>query len=99
MFFYDDGNKLGSSRVLLKVADRHDSFGDTLLPHIDAAYNLARWLARDASDAEDIVQEAYVRALKYRGTFSGGDVKSWMLRIVRNTCYTFLHKESRVDRI
>ena len=74
------------------MANRNDSFGDTLLPHIDAAYNLARWLVRDVSDAEDVVQESYVRALKYGDTFAGGDIKSWMLRIVRNTCYTFLTK-------
>jgi len=56
------------------------------LPHLDAAYTLARYLLRDPHDAEDAVQEAYLRALKYFGTYRGGDPKAWILAIVRNTC-------------
>jgi RNA polymerase sigma-70 factor (ECF subfamily) len=64
----------------------------TLLPHLDAAYNLARWLTRDARDAEDVVQEAYLRALKHFDTFKGDDARPWLLRIVRNTYYTWIQR-------
>lgn len=67
-------------------------FEKTVLPHFDAAYNLARWLTRDLADAEDVVQESYMRAFKFFGGFNGGDGKSWMLRIVRNTCFSWLQK-------
>ena len=65
---------------------------EALLPHLDAAYNLARWLTRDARDAEDIVQEAYLRALKHFATFKGGNARPWLLRIVRNTYYTWIQR-------
>jgi RNA polymerase sigma-70 factor (ECF subfamily) len=71
---------------------RNANFEETFLPHLDAAYNLARWLTRDPSDADDVVQEAYMRALKFFGGFHGGDSRSWILKIVRNTCYTWLQK-------
>jgi len=65
---------------------------ETLLPHLDAAYNLARWLTRDARDAEDVVQEAFLRALKHFATFKGGDARPWLLKIVRNTYYTWIQR-------
>jgi RNA polymerase sigma-70 factor (ECF subfamily) len=68
------------------------NFEEVFLPHLDAAYNLARWLTRDASDADDVVQEAYLRAFRFFDGFQGGDSRSWILRIVRNTCYTWLSK-------
>ena len=58
--------------------------------HLDAAYNLARWLARDEHDAEDVVQEACLRAFKFFGSFHGGNARAWLLAIVRNTYYTWL---------
>jgi RNA polymerase sigma-70 factor, ECF subfamily len=64
-----------------------ESFDDVVLPHLDAAYRLARWLMRDEHDAEDVLQEASLRALRYFRTFVGGDGRAWFLRIVRNTCY------------
>jgi RNA polymerase sigma-70 factor, ECF subfamily len=64
-----------------------------LLPHLGAAYNLARWLTRDEHDAEDVVQEAYLRALKFFGGFHGADGRAWFLAIVRNTSYTWLEKK------
>jgi RNA polymerase sigma-70 factor (ECF subfamily) len=67
-------------------------FEQTILPHMDAAYNLARWLTRRDQDAEDVVQEAYLRAFQFFGSFRGGDGRTWLLAIVRNTCYTWLHK-------
>jgi RNA polymerase sigma factor (sigma-70 family) len=68
------------------------SFEQTVLPHLDAAYNLARWLVRNTQDAEDVVQEACLRAVKFFGGYQGGDSRSWLLRIVRNTAYSFLEK-------
>ena len=63
-----------------------ESFDEVVLPHLDAAYRLARWLMRNEHDAEDVVQEASLRALRYFRTFTGGNGRAWFLRIVRNTC-------------
>ena len=68
------------------------SFEDLLLPHLNAAYNFARWLTRDDANAEDLVQDAYLRAWKSFGGFNGGDGKAWLLTIVRNTCYTWMQR-------
>ena len=65
-------------------------FNALVLPHLDAAYNLARWLTRDAYDAEDVVQDACVRALKYVDSLQGGDARGWFLKIVRNAFYDWL---------
>jgi RNA polymerase sigma-70 factor, ECF subfamily len=62
------------------------SFDEVILPHLDAASRLARWLLRNDEDAEDVVQEATLRALRYFRTFTGGNARAWFLRIVRNTC-------------
>src|ERR1700722_3578686 len=62
------------------------------MPHLDAAYNLARWLAGNHHDAEDIVQEACVRALRFASGYRGGNSRSWLLAIVRNMTYTWLKK-------
>ena len=67
-------------------------FEQAVLPHLGAAYNLARWLTRDAHDADDVVQEAYLRACQFFDGFHGGDGRAWLLKIVRNTCYTWLEK-------
>jgi len=67
------------------------SFEQAVLPHLDAAYNLARWLTRNERDAEDVVQESYLRAFRFFAGFRGGDARAWLMRIVRNTCYTWLH--------
>jgi len=67
------------------VATR-ESFDDVVLPHLAAARRLARWLIRNEDDAEDVLQEASLRALRYFRTFSGGDGRAWFLSIVRNTC-------------
>ena len=64
-----------------------ESFEEVVLPHLDAAYRLAKWLTRNEHDAEDIVQEASLRAFRYFRTFTGGNGRAWFLRIVRNTCY------------
>ena len=66
------------------------SFEQAILPHLDAAYNLARWLVRDPAAAEDIVQDAVLRALQYFASFRGGDGRAWLLQIVRNTAWSTL---------
>ena len=66
------------------------NFESDVLPHLDAAYNLARWLARNQQDAEDIVQEAFLRAFGAFAGFRGGNARAWLLKIVRNTFYTRL---------
>ena len=68
------------------------TFEQHLLPHMDAAYNLARWLLRDPHDAEDAVQEACLRAYRAMDRFRGGDGRPWLLTIVRNVCYSQLRK-------
>src|SRR5205085_1414485 len=65
-------------------------FEQAILPHLGAAYNLARWLTRNAHDAEDVVQEAYLRAYQFFDRLHGSDGRAWLLRIIRNTCYTWL---------
>jgi RNA polymerase sigma-70 factor (ECF subfamily) len=73
------------------VEDQPPNFEQTVLPHLDAAYNLARWLTRNEQDAQDAVQEAYLRALRFFPGYRGGDARAWLMKIVRNTCYTWLH--------
>ena len=73
------------------------SFEEAILPHLDAAHNLARWLLRNEQDAQDVVQEAYLRAFKSFGGFHGSNGRSWLLTIVRNTSYTLLKKNRVVD--
>ena len=65
-------------------------FEQRILPHLDAAYNLARWLTRDAHDAEDVVQEACIRALRYIKSLESGDARPWFLTIVRNAFYDWI---------
>ncbi len=67
------------------------NFEQEVLPHLDTAYNLARWLTRNDQDAQDVVQEAYLRAFRFFPGFRGGDARAWLMKIVRNTCYTWLH--------
>jgi RNA polymerase sigma-70 factor (ECF subfamily) len=76
----------------LHASEKLTRFERAVLPHLEAAYNLARWLARNDHDAEDIVQEAYVRALTFFEGFRGEDGRAWLLSVVRNTCYTWLEK-------
>lgn len=62
------------------------------MPHLDAAYNLARWLVRSEQDARDVVQEAYLRALRFIDGYRGGDGRAWLLAIVRNCAFTWLKR-------
>jgi len=78
--------------------DRKRRFELLALPHLDAAYNLARWLAGNPTDAEDIVQDAYLRAYRYLASFNGGEFRVWLLSIVRN-CFLDWVKENRATRL
>ena len=67
-------------------------FEECVLPHLDSAFNLARWLLRSREDAEDVAQEAMLRAYRFFGGYRAGDARAWLLQIVRNCCYTWLQK-------
>jgi len=72
-------------------------FEQLVLPHVDAAFNLARWLLRRRTDAEDVAQEALLRACRFFRGFHGGDARAWLLQIVRNTCYSWLEKNRPLE--
>jgi RNA polymerase sigma-70 factor, ECF subfamily len=83
----------------LRGSGHVEDFDQVALPHLDAAYNLARWLVRNPHDAEDVVQEAYLRARKFFDGYRGGDSRAWVLKIVRNTSYSFLEKNRSRDLV
>jgi RNA polymerase sigma-70 factor (ECF subfamily) len=102
------GNKIGTEPVWIANGPKSRStpleeqnklarFEQSIMPHMDAAYNLARWLAGNDADAQDVVQEAYLRAFKFLGGFRGGDSRSWLLRIVRNAFYDWLKRNRREE--
>jgi len=72
-------------------------FEQFVLPHVDAAFNLARWLLRGRTDAEDVAQEALLRACRFFRGFHGENARAWLLQIVRNTCYTWLEKNRPLE--
>jgi len=74
-------------------------FEAVVLPHLPAAYNLARWIARNDADSADVVQEAMTRAFRYFDGFRGGDPRSWLLQIVRNTAYSWLAANRPAGRV
>jgi RNA polymerase sigma-70 factor (ECF subfamily) len=76
----------------LPEPSKQQRFEGAVLPHLDAAYNLARWLTRDGHDAEDVVQEAFCRAFQFFDGFRGGNPRAWLLQIVRHTSYTWLER-------
>jgi RNA polymerase sigma-70 factor (ECF subfamily) len=76
---------------------RRDRFELVILPHLDAGYALARWLTRNDADASDVVQEAFLRAFRYFDSYRNGDARSWLLRIVRRTCYAWLARNRPAD--
>jgi RNA polymerase sigma-70 factor (ECF subfamily) len=94
--FYSAGNKIPARAVWTGErtvsASEPEQFERVVMPHLDAAYNLARWLAGNDHDAEDIAQEACVRAFRFIGGHRGGDARAWLLAIVRNTAFTWLKK-------
>jgi RNA polymerase sigma-70 factor (ECF subfamily) len=84
-------------RTQLEEQDKLARFEQSIMPHMNAAYNLARWLAGNDPDAQDVVQEAYLRAFKFLSGFRGGDSRSWLLRIVRNAFYDWLKRNRREE--
>jgi RNA polymerase sigma-70 factor (ECF subfamily) len=93
------GNRLGSRRVASSdfipeaaLAEQVGTFEQVIVPHLDAGYNLARWLLRNDHDAEDVMQDAVVRAVRFFGGFRGDNPRAWLLSVVRNTAYTFLQQ-------
>jgi RNA polymerase sigma factor (sigma-70 family) len=76
----------------LQKQNKLTTFEKVVLPHLDAAYNLARWLTHNDADAEDVVQEAYLRAFRFFDGFHGEDGRAWLLAIVRNTTYTWMQR-------
>ena len=96
---YGSDPSLSEAYIVKKSAITPESrlqlFEEMILPHLKAAYNLARWLTRNEHDAQDVVQEAYLRAVRFFDSYRGGDGKSWLLEVVRNTCFTFHRREKR----
>jgi RNA polymerase sigma-70 factor, ECF subfamily len=74
--------------------EERERFESTVLPHLDAAFNLARWLLRSPVDAQDVTQEAVLRAYRFFPTFRAGNARAWLLQIVRNCCYSWLQKQN-----
>jgi RNA polymerase sigma-70 factor, ECF subfamily len=80
-----------------QAKEERASFAEAMLPHLDAAHNLAKWLLRNEEDAQDVVQEAYLRAFRAFSGFRGTNGRAWLLTIVRNTAYTLLKKRHAAD--
>src|SRR4051812_43357112 len=78
--------------------ERGRQFEKVVLPHLDAAYNLARWLTGNDHDGQDVAQEASLRAFKFFGNFRGENARAWLLTIVRNTFYTWLRKNRPLEK-
>ncbi len=77
-----------------------ERFTEAVLPYLDAAHNLARYLLRDAHEAEDAVQEAFLRATRHFDSFRGGNGRAWLLTIVRNVCFTqFRRRRSGGEKV
>ncbi len=72
--------------------DHRANFGQVVFPHLGVAYNLARWLVRNDHDAEDVMQEAMIRAFRFFDGFGGENPRAWLLKVVRNSAYTFLRR-------
>ena len=82
-----------AGRTVMDAARKRALFEEIVIPHLNAAYNLARWLTRNSDDAEDLVQESYLRAFRSFDAFQGRDGRAWLLAVVRNTCFTWLRKQ------
>jgi len=88
----------GEAEKSLEPQERQ-RFEQLVLPHLDAAFNLARWLLGSRDDAEDVAQEATLRAFRFFAGFHGGDARAWLLQIVRNTCYTWLQRNRSTEEL
>src|ERR1700757_3767376 len=88
------GDNVVCKLPLMDEASKLELFEQTIVPHLNAAYNLARWLTRNQRDAEDAVQEAYLRAFRFFDGFHGGDGRAWLLAVVRNTCLSWMGRRT-----
>jgi RNA polymerase sigma-70 factor, ECF subfamily len=79
--------------------EKRQRFALLVLPHLDAGFNLARWLTRNDHDAQDVVQEALLRAMRYIGGFRGDNARAWLLQIVRHTCWSWLKENRPVELV
>jgi RNA polymerase sigma-70 factor (ECF subfamily) len=96
--YVTEPKEVAQGNMLWNPDRRHrNRFEAVVLPHLDAAYSLARWLTRNDDDAADVVQEAYLRAFRYFASYRDGDAQSWLLQIVRRTCYTWLERNRPAD--
>ena len=96
------GTPLGAPPARPRSADglaRTGRFEQTMVPHLDAAYNLARWLTRNDSDARDVVQDAYLRAFKYFDNFEGDNPSAWLLAIVRNAGFSWMRRNRPSEEV
>ena len=97
----DDGKGTGGGCATANVGEHGSAspnwFEAIALPHLDAAYALARWMTGNDADAADVVQEAFLRAFRYFDSYRGDDAKSWVLKIVRRTCYSWLKRNRPAD--
>jgi RNA polymerase sigma-70 factor (ECF subfamily) len=82
---------------LMDEASKLALFEHTIVPHLNDAHNLARWLTRNQQDAEDVVQEAYLRAFRFFDGFHGGDGRAWLLAVVRNTCISWMGRRTGAE--
>jgi RNA polymerase sigma-70 factor (ECF subfamily) len=85
----------GPMKTVTGPESRLRLFEELILPHLNSAHNLARWMMRNDQDAQDVVQESYMRAFRFFASYRGGDGKAWLLEVVRNTCFTFQRREMR----
>ena len=83
----------------LEKEEKARRFEQVIMPHLDAAYNLARWLTRSDSDAQDVVQEACLRAFRYFDGFQGENPSAWLLAIVRNACFTWMRRNRPAEEV
>jgi RNA polymerase sigma-70 factor, ECF subfamily len=89
----------GPMKTVASPESRLRLFEEVILPHLNSAFNLARWMTRNDQDAQDVVQESYMRAFRFFDSYRGGDGKSWLLEVVRNTCFTFQRREMRKSTV
>lgn len=94
--YWESGANRGRAWDVLEAKQR-ERFERVVLPHLDAAFNLARWLLRSRSDAEDVTQEGMLRAYRFFPGFQGEDGRAWLLQIIRNSCYTWLEKNRPLE--
>src|ERR1700694_1201944 len=89
---FDRDRPIDDDQGIAPDRDNHTRFGELVLPHLGDAYSLARWITGSRADAEDVVQDACLRAFRAIGGFAGGSARPWVLNIGRNTAYTWLRK-------